>query len=317
MRTTVHFATNRPVVGDGTEVSDYGSGIVSPSDPGRVTYATAFVDGTDIAADRSGRVVQIGEVNRGGCSDAAIGDLSTPGRNILVFLHGFDNTFEDALTRGAYNRDWIAASGASGADTSIVAFSWPSAGRLIDWPFPPSDYQRDQTIASQSGVHIMDFLSRLLPLLTAARRGGARCHLLCHSVGNFALQAAVESWFAHGNGAAEMFDEVILAAADERYDSFGFPLPGRLSGLSSLARHVSVYFSQADAVLALSSVINGGVRRLGERGPEDMTDPTRFSSNRFRFVGSSRFRDYDFNFITLHQYYRSSPAARADIASVL
>jgi hypothetical protein len=34
----------------------------------------------------------------------------------------------------------------------------------------------------------------------------------------------VESWFSHGKSAAMLFDEVFLAAADERFDSFELPM---------------------------------------------------------------------------------------------
>ena len=37
-------------------------------------------------------------------------------------------------------------------------------------------------------------------------------------VGILRLQAAVESWFSHGNGDAFLFDEVLLAAADGVYN---------------------------------------------------------------------------------------------------
>lgn len=315
--TTVHFATNRLVAGQGTLASDYGSAIVQPSDPGQVTYGTAFVDGTDPQTDLSGRIADIQDVSLGSFSAAAAGDLGASERNILVFVHGFDNTFEDAITRAAYNREWIAASGVAGADMTVIAFSWPSLGHLIGPPFLWSDYQRDQTMAGQSGIHIMDFFKQLQPLLRRARLGGARCCLLCHSMGNWALQAAVESWFSHGNGAVEMFDEAILAAADERYDSFDFPLPGRLSGLASISRRVSIYYSQADMVLAVSAAVNRGVRRLGQKGPHNLADQREFSPSVFRFVDCTALRDYPSNFMNSHQYYRRSPKVRADIISVL
>jgi hypothetical protein len=38
-------------------------------------------------------------------------------------------------------------------------------------------------------------------------------------MGNFALAGAVESWFSHANPTVTMFDEVFLAATDERWDS--------------------------------------------------------------------------------------------------
>jgi len=78
-------------------------------------------------------------------------------------------------------------------------------------------------MAGQSGYHLMTFFSRLQPIIEAARSAGKRVFLLAHSMGNWGLQAAVESWFSHGNGQAMLFDEIILAAADERYDTFEFP----------------------------------------------------------------------------------------------
>jgi hypothetical protein len=84
-----------------------------------------------------------------------------------------------------------------------------------------------------------------------------------------AVQTAVESWFSHGNGDALLFDEVILPASDERYDTFDFPQPGRLSDLYRLGSRISIYFSRADSVLVLGAAINLGAKRLGQDGPHD------------------------------------------------
>jgi hypothetical protein len=147
--------------------------------------------------------------------------------------NGFDNSFENAITRAAFNREWLFD---GGADTAVVAFSWPSRGHVIEPPFPSFAYRSDQTMAGQSGPHLMAFLANLLPILEAARAKGRRCFLLAHSMGNWALEAAVETWFAHGNGDAFMFHEAVLAAADEIATSFEFGPAGRLSGLSRLGR---------------------------------------------------------------------------------
>ena len=63
----------------------------------------------------------------------------------------------------------------------------------------------------------MRFFANLEPIIKAARSRGNRVFLLAHSMGNWALQSALES---HGNGDAHLFDEAMLAAADEVYDSF-------------------------------------------------------------------------------------------------
>jgi esterase/lipase superfamily enzyme len=317
MPTTVYFATNRVVSGPPENWRNYGTGIVSPSDPAALTYATAFVDNTNLTADKTGMIESIQNVRQGDFSLQAIADLSQSGRNLLVFIHGFDNSFENAITRAAFNREWFAGSGEAAADTTMIAFSWPSLGKLLTLPLPFEDYRRDQVMAGQSGLHIMSFFARLEPILRQARANGRRVFLLAHSMGDLALQAAVESWFTHGNGTAFLFDEAILAAADERYDSFEFPPPGRLSDLDQLANRVSIYFSTADAVLALSQAINLGAKRLGQEGPHHRFDTNRFPPSQYRMVDCTAFRDYDFGFASSHQYYRRSPGVRADIAQTM
>jgi len=317
MLTTVYFATNRALTGPAQDWRSYGANIVTPSDPTALTYATAFVDNTNLTADTTGAIQQIENVATGRFSQAAIDDLSNPGRNLLVFVHGFANSFEDAITRAAFNREWFAQSGVPAADTTVVAFTWSSLGRLLSLPFPWTDYQHDQMMAGQSALHLMTFFANLEPVARQARANGGRVFLLAHSMGNWALQGAVESWFSHGNGDADLFDEAILAAADERYDSFDFPEPGRLSALHRLATRISIYFSTADAVLALSMAINLGAKRLGQDGPHDRYDTGKFPPARYRMVDCAGFRDYAFDFASSHQYYRRSPGVRTDIAQTM
>ena len=193
MPTTVYFATNRVLTSAPEDWRSYGTSIVAPSDPTAITYATAFVDNTNLTADKTGAIQQIENVSKGRFSQAAIDDLSDPGRNLLVFIHGFDNSFEAAITRAAFNREWFAQSGLGAADTTVVAFSWPSLGRLLDLPLPWGDYQHDQIMAGQSGFHLMSFIANLEPIIRQARVNGCQAFLLAHSMGNWALQGAVES----------------------------------------------------------------------------------------------------------------------------
>jgi esterase/lipase superfamily enzyme len=317
MATTVYFATNRKVTRSPEDYHSYGDSIVAPTDPTAITYGTAFVNNADLTADTVGAITSIQDISMGGFSAPAIADLSDPGRNLLVFIHGFDNSFENAITRAAFNQQWFTQSGAPGANTTVVAFSWPSLGKLITLPIPQEDYFHDQTTAGQSGAHIMTFFANLEPIIKKARVSGRRTFLLAHSMGNWALQSAVETWFAHGNGAADLFDEAFLAAADERYDTFSIPAPGRLSDLNQLAKRISIYYSTADAVLCLSQFLNLGAQRLGQKGPHDRFDTTQFPPAQYRIVDCSSFHDYDRDFQGSHQYYRRSALARSAIANVM
>src|SRR5262249_24074178 len=146
------------------------------------------------------------------------------GKNLLVFIHGFDNSFLDAIKRSAFNRTWFAASGDPAADTMVVAFTWPSSGQLFaSLPEPPdAAYVQDRTMAGQSGPHVARFLSNMLELVRKMP-AGRRAFLLAHSMGNHALEAAIAS----GVGPAPaMFDEAILAAADEVATTLQAPAVG-------------------------------------------------------------------------------------------
>ena len=317
MPTTVYFATNRALNGPPEQLQSYTTNIAAPSDPAAVTYGTAFVANGNLTADTVGAITAIQDIQQGRFSDGAVADLSNPGRNLLVFIHGFDNSFENAITRAAFNREWFAASGVAAADTTVVAFSWPSLGQLISLPFIDADYRKDQTMAGQSGLHISSFFANLEPIITSARAQGHRVFLLTHSMGNWALQAAVESWFMHGNGDAFLFDEALLAAADEIYNSFEYMPSGRLSALDRLTRRISTYFSEEDAVLKLSMAVNLGAKRLGQDGPHDRFDTNRFPPSKYRTVDCTGFRDYDVGLASSHQYYRRSPGVRTDIANTM
>ena len=317
---TVYFATNRVPQGATTDWQSYRADIIPPTDPSRIIYAEAFVEGSDLAVEGSGTIIAISHPQTGGFETGVAQDIVGSGKNILVFIHGFANSFLNSIARAAYNREWFAASGANAADTTVIAFSWPSLGQLFAAPphLLPDDYLRDQSKAGQSAFHIASFFTNLQPMLTQVRNQGRRVFLLAHSMGNYALQGAVESWFAHGNPAAELFDEVVLAAADERFDTFGFPAGARLSRLKDLGRRISIYYSVLDIAMYLSLAVNL-ITRLGHEGPRHKADQTVFDPARYRILDCAEVDDYNMAIPpdASHQYYRRSPKVRADIAAAM
>ena len=326
MATTVYFATNRVVTNASDPDGGYTSTMVPPLKSAEITYGTAIVDGVDVATNTQGFVSEIKDTKQGGFSDQAVATLSNSGSDLLVFIHGFDNTFSDAVTRAAFNREWLAASGLPGTDTTVIAFSWPSSGQVVGRPSSgqklseklpvlAEPYLADQNMARSSGLALMSFLTLLDPIIGAARARGSRVTLLAHSMGNLALQSGVQNWFLHGNGEAIIFELTILAAGDVRYDTFDLPDPAGLSGLVQLSERVGIYFSRADQVLQLSMVANLGAKRLGQDGPYNRADPNAFPPGQFSMVDCTDIRDFEFNFMTSHQYYRMSPQVRSIMAA--
>jgi hypothetical protein len=80
---------------------------------------------------------------------------------------------------------------------------------------------------------------------------------------------------------------------------------------------VAIYFSREDHILQLSMVLNLGAKRLGQDGPHNRADPAAFPPGIYQMADCSTFRDYDFSFLSSHQYYRRSTGVRAIIAASL
>src|SRR5690242_20448638 len=99
--TTVYFATNRKP--DPNEIGGFGAEIIA-NDPAAVTYATAEVSHVDLADEKSGQIGAISGQTQGKFSDAAKAAIIGGAKNLLIFIHGFDNTFADAIRRAAFNR---------------------------------------------------------------------------------------------------------------------------------------------------------------------------------------------------------------------
>src|SRR5689334_3843648 len=108
---TVYFATNRVVQGPTTDWRNYGAEIVTPTDPAKITYAAAFVQGTDLGAEDSGGIASISHPQAGGFQPGLVQDMVGAGKDLLIFIHGFANSFLNSITRAAFNREWFAALG--------------------------------------------------------------------------------------------------------------------------------------------------------------------------------------------------------------
>ncbi|MGR3717015.1 MAG: alpha/beta hydrolase [Thermohalobaculum sp.] len=321
MADTVYVATNRQTTGRPTDPGAYGTGMLPR---GNLTVARAFVAAPDFAADTVGGITDLTLTDWTDPASPSFADLWQSPRPIVVFIHGFANSFADAIQRAAFNRAFLAV---GGLDANIVAFAWPSEGRVLGFPLPVQPYLDDQGTAIASAGHLVMFLRLLAAHIPARQARGLRTHLLVHSMGNRALAGAVEALHAQAQLPAGMFDSAVLAAADEPSDTFSRP-DKRLNRLSLLARRIGILHARTDAVLTvLSDPINNGfgaffLTRLGVRGPDGMADPTRFDPAIYDFLDAAPFEDWQTgdpfaDFQRSHQYYRLSAGVRARLLAFL
>jgi len=152
-------------------------------------------------------------------------------RDAVVFLHGYNVSFEEAAIRAAQLGFDLGVSG-------LMAFySWPSKGTLQGYP-------ADEATIEASEGFIADFLTNM-----AARSGASRVHIIAHSMGNRGLLRAIDRIAtAAAERARTPFDQIVLAAADVDQDTFR-----RLSvAYQRVARRTTMYVCSKDRAVEAS-----------------------------------------------------------------
>lgn len=168
----------------------------------------------------------------------------SPNHDLLIFIHGYNVTFEDAARRTAQIAHDLDFKGAP------VFFSWPSQGELLG-------YVTDRGNSFWTASHLKEFL-----LKVHQHSGAQSVHLIAHSMGNRAFGTAVESLAQDLEQNQKIFNEVILAAPDVDARIFQEKIAPNLTGL---AQHVTLYASQNDMALMASRAVNG-YPRAGDVG---------------------------------------------------
>lgn len=162
-------------------------------------------------------------------------------------------------------------------DVLVVLFTWPSDGSAL--PFVA--YRSDRTEAVGSGyalgrgmLKLRDFLAEVTrPSPQIQAHAGTlpnpcnqHINLLCHSMGNYVMQHALQRMIERSAGSRlpRIFDQVFLCAPDVDDDVLE---PGKpLGRLHEVCRMVNVYFNRGDFALHGSDYTKGNPDRLGTNG---------------------------------------------------
>ncbi len=187
---------------------------------------------------------------------------ATRSRDLLVFVHGYNVSFEDAAVRAAQ----VAAD--LNFDGSIVLFSWPSAASV-------TAYVRDQQSARNAGYQLLRVLRN-----HAVAAQPDHIHLLGHSMGAEVVGKALT--LTSPGDSTPRLSEVVLAAPDVDARVFRREI---LPRLAVHAARITMYASSDDDALRASRLVNGA-GRLGLGGDSlvvidgmDTVDATRVSAD--------------------------------------
>jgi len=171
-------------------------------------------------------------------------------RDILLYVHGFNTSLEEARLRLAQ----VVVDARFGGVP--VLFTWPSESGMLSY-----------VSAKERATASRDALRGLIRDL-AATPGVGRVHVLAHSMGSWlAMEALRENALAGSANLDGRLGDVMLAAPDIDLAVFR----QQMARLGSAAR-VSIFVSRGDRALSLSSRIAGDRPRVGAMDPKNPQD---------------------------------------------
>lgn len=209
----------------------------------------------------------------------------SPRKEALLFIHGYNVGFSDAVKRTAQMAYDLRFPGAA------LCYTWPSQGGF-------AAYKTDEANVGWTVVHLDEFLETVVQ-----RTGVQRLHLIAHSMGNRALTQALERIALRQSEACQQFGQVILAAPDIDTGEFR---QRYAPVVSQLAEHATLYTSSHDRALLLSASIHG-YNRLGL---------SRQNLTSFPGIDTIDASPVDTSLIG-HCYYGDNPELIRDLRSVL
>lgn len=162
--------------------------------------------------------------------------LALDEREAVIFVHGYNVSFENAALRAAQ----------IGADLSIrgcmAFYSWPSRGST-------EKYMDDEASIEASESQITQFLADF-----ARKSGAAKLHLIAHSMGNRGVLRAVNRMAAEASHqAGKPFDQIILAAPDVDAGVF----KDLCKAYAKVSRRTTLYVSAKDRAVEAAQWLHG------------------------------------------------------------
>lgn len=240
---TLLVATTRRPVGDPPEKpwfdTQRAQGLVFAK--ARVTPPDTSVGGRITSAVRGDwAVAGVADVQGEGAAGAFA--QAALGRDVLLYVHGYRESFESAAVSTAQLSHGIRFDGAT------ALFTWPSAGTTFN-------YVGDREAALWS----RDALEELLLALANSPSGG-RIHIVAHSMGTLLTLETLRSLRTSGGDAVtSRIASVVMAAPDIDFNLFA----RTVQKLGPDARKITVISSRNDLALAVSTQLAGGAMRAG------------------------------------------------------
>jgi esterase/lipase superfamily enzyme len=237
-----------------------------PADP-RTDFATLEA----IELDREGAIARLNQAIH-----------VSPDRSVLVFIHGFNNRFEDSVYRFAQ----IVHDSRTRSVPILV--TWPSRGSVRAY-----GYDRESTNYSRNSLEdLFQFLDRDQDVKEVS--------ILAHSMGNWlALESLRQMAIRNGRLPAK-FKNIMLAAPDVDVDVFR----SQIDDMGSPRPQFTLFVSQDDRALKVSRRVWGDVSRLGAIDAEQEPYRQEMARNEITVIDMTKVKGGD---KLHHDKFASSP----------
>jgi esterase/lipase superfamily enzyme len=227
----------------------------------------------------------------------------TPRKAAYVYVHGYNNTFEDGVL--------------------VIAELWHFLGRqgvpiLYTWPAGSKGALRGYMHDRESGEFTIFHLKQFLRIL-ASTPELEELNIIAHSRGTDVMTSALRELYIETRAAGKDFrsayriKNVVLAAADLDLEVAMQRLAAEYAGLGT--ERTTLYVSNVDRAVGLSGLLFASLHRIGQVRPEDLTDEER---QHLAWVARTQFIDarVPTGFIG-HAYFYRHPAVSADLILLL
>ena len=171
-----------------------------------------------------------------------LADSRTFRNQSIVFIHGYNTSFDEALFRTAQISYDLQFDGAS------FAYSWPSGGGL-------SSYIYDRDSAQGAERYLYEFLQ-----MVQNETGSANINIIAHSMGNQMLLQVLRSLKLRAPDAIARINQIILASPDVDRDAF----EAMATEITGVAKGITLYASARDRALEASRFVAGNKPRAGD-----------------------------------------------------
>lgn len=176
-----------------------------------------------------------------------LGSAARANKHVLIFVHGFNNRFENAVYRLAQ----IVHD--SGARVTPVLFTWPSRGRLFHYL-----YDRESTNFSR------DALETTIRAV-AKQPGVSEITIMAHSMGAWPTMEALRQMAIRDGRVNPKVKNLVLASPDLDTDVF----MTQWEAFGKNPPQIYLFTSRRDRALNLSQRLAGRVTRLGQIDPNE------------------------------------------------